>query len=402
VEPVRPAAFGEAVASLAPVFAGTALNGFASGGLTVLVGVNLAHSGAPASVVGLVMSFHFVGLMLGCRLAPPIIAAIGHARAFAVFTSLATCFALALGISRSLPLWALLRLGTGWCMAGAFTVIESWVNERVGSAWRGRTFSLYIVLGSGAAGLAPLSLNLADPLGHELFIVLGMAFALAPLAMMVKLPRIPVGEGRAPLGLAALLAISPGGLLACFGHGLANSAVFQLAPVYFERLAFGYAELSLFLTAATLAGVAAQAPIGYVSDRVGRHWVLLAVSILAAGTAVPLALAKAPPLSLVYLAGIACAVFLQPFYGLGVALTNDRLAGRDFVSAAGGLILAWAAGAAAGPIAASLLIDVVGPAGLYLHVAAAAALLALVIVHRLIVRGPPPPAPSPPAAAAAV
>jgi MFS family permease len=281
-------------------------------------------------------------------------------------------------------------------MAGTFTVIESWLNQEVGSTFRGRIFAIYVIFSSGAAGLAPLSLTILDPFGDRLFLVIAMAFALAPLGMMVRLPRVPVIEGRAPLRLDELFAISPGGMIACFGHGLVNSALYQVTPVYFERLGFDPALLSVFLSAAIFAGVLMQWPIGALGDRFARHHLLLALALLAATAALPLAIVKAPPYYAVLAAGIVLAAFAQPFYSLGVAIANDRLTGLDFVGAAGSLLLVWAAGAAVGPVLSAALIDAVGPFGLFVYLSAVSLILAGVTLHRMLVRPLPSPSPAPP------
>lgn len=396
-----PPAFARVLLPFAPVLAGGALNGFAAGALSVLIGVRLAASGAPATAIGIVLACHFAGLILGARLCPRLIAETGHVRAFGVFAAGACVLTLLLSMTESFLAWGILRIGTGLCMAGLFTVVESWLNQQVASNFRARTFAVYMILGTGAAGLAPLTLNVIDPFRYELFSVIAIAFVLAPMAMTLTAVRIPVSGGASTLRLRALLAVSPGGVIACFGHGLVNSALYQVSPVYFAKLGFDHARLSIFLAAANIAGVALQWPVGWLADRIGRHPLLLGQALIAGSMALWLSMLAAPSFGIVLGVGVVIAAMAHPFYSLGVAIANDRLAQQDFVDAASGLILLWAAGAAIGPIVATVLIDGIGPRGLFFHVGIAALGLAGVVLHRMLARPPAPPSARPPVPPAA-
>ena len=380
---------------LVTVLFGSAMTGFAGVALSVLIGVRLAASQGSATVVGIAAACHFAGLMVGCQYAPRFIVAVGHVRAYAIFTALCTFLTLALVLFEYVWVWGLLRLGIGFCLAACFTVVESWLNQQVGAKFRGRVFAIYMIISSGAGGLAPLTITVIDPFGLQLFVVIAMGFALAPLGMMVRVPRIPVVEGRARMRLAALFAISPGGVIACFAHGLVNSAFHQVSPVYFQRLHLSPDLLSVYLSAATFAGVAMQAPIGALSDRFARHYILLTVALLAVAMAVPLSLLTAPTFVIVVISGVALAACINPFYSLGVGIANDRLAGHDFVGAAGILLFVWATGASIGPIVSSALIDAIGPTGLFIYIGATALVIAGITLHRIVMRPLPVPTPPP-------
>jgi MFS family permease len=288
-----------------------------------------------------------------------------------------------MALIEAVAVWGLLRIGVGICLAGLYTVIESWLNQQVESAIRGRAFAVYVATSSGASALGPLTLNLFDPFRWELFAISAIAFALAPIAMTVTTPRVPVVHAGGRMRLRALVALAPGGVLACFGHGLVLSAVSQVSAVYFAQRGFDHVRLSIFLSAVTIAGVATQWPIGWLSDRCGRYRVLLAQALLAAASALILALAPEPSFAVVLALGLAVVAMAKPFYSLGVTIANDRLGPRDFVDAAGALLLIWAAGSVVGPIAATMLIGWLGPGGLFWHIAGATAFLAAIVVHRI-------------------
>jgi MFS family permease len=363
---------GPFLAAFAPVLLGTALYSFASWGLSALMSVRLAASTAPAVAIGIVLSCHFAGFIIGCRLCPPLIVRLGHVRASAVFAAGAASLSLLLALVEPIAAWGVLRLGTGITVAGLYTMTESWLNQSVGSAVRGRCFGIYVTVSSGASALGPLGLNLGDPASWELFSFIAIAFLLSPLPMIVATPRVPVVEGAPRLRLRALIANAPGGVIACFGHGLVLSAISQVSALYFAVQGFDNARLSVFLSAVTIAGVVMQWPVGWLSDRFGRQPVLLAQALLTTLGGVALALIAQPSYMMVLILGIAIVGMAKPFYSLGVTIANDRLRGTSFVDAAGGLLLSWAAGAMTGPVIATALIGIIGPAGMFWHIAGAA------------------------------
>ncbi len=54
------------------------------------------------------------------------------------------------GIFVDATIWVLLRAFTGFSMAGAFMVIESWLNERASNETRGKIFGMYMMVNYGA------------------------------------------------------------------------------------------------------------------------------------------------------------------------------------------------------------------------------------------------------------
>jgi MFS family permease len=396
-EAAPPHSFAASLRLLAPILAGATFNGFASPALSTLMAVQIAASGAPAKAVGAVVASQFIGVIIGCYALPRVVIGLGPVRAFALFMALSAAVTLAIAFAQTTLAWMALRFAGGLCMAAIFMIIESWINQQIAPAYRSRMIAVYVVLAVSAGSLAPLSLNLVDPLSRDLYFGIAFAFALGPLAVYGLSPKPPVFERQASVRLAAVFVISPGGIIACFAHGLINAALSQGIAVYFERAQFGHVMLSIFLSASTLVGVALQMPIGVLADRLGRRYVLLVLSLLVFLAALPLALAGTPSVNFVLVAGVALAALAQPLYSLGTALTNARLQGRDFVSVAGVLLLAWALGSGAGPLIATALMDWFGHPALFVYIAVTAFLLLLAILQRILAREPPGPAPAPPA-----
>ena len=91
------------------------------------------------------------------------------------------CFAL----TDNIYAWTVFKVMSGYAIAGAFVVIESWLNDKASEDNRGRIFAVYMVVTWGAGGLSPLALNFADIEGDILFKVatILLAAAMIPLAL---------------------------------------------------------------------------------------------------------------------------------------------------------------------------------------------------------------------------
>ena len=134
------------VVSLAALLTSICLMQLASGALGPLDALSgLAYKFTTAQT-GLLGSAHFFGFLLGCWLAPRIMGSVGHVRAFVCFTSLAATSCLAHPLFIGPFYWALLRIISGLSIAGAYTVIEAWINAKVDNSNRATVVGLIALL----------------------------------------------------------------------------------------------------------------------------------------------------------------------------------------------------------------------------------------------------------------
>jgi MFS family permease len=369
--------------SVAALLLGAALLNAGNGVFTTFLSVRMSLEGFPTEITGLVMSAYYIGLVVGTRLCDRIINRVGHIRAFATFVGIVSATVLFAAFFVSPYVWGAMRAVLGFCFAGLFMIVESWLNTRATAATRGQLFSTYMMLSYLSLGGGQLLLNLRDPHGRDFFLigVLFYSLAVVPVSLTTSTSPSPVRTSR--LSFGALYRISPLGVLACIGSGLANSALYGMGPVYAQGSGFSLAETSYFMGAAVLSGLVLQYPVGRLSDRYDRRAVIVAVVLLTAAASVALVLLTGGDrLAILALACIYGGLSFT-LYPLGVSHANDFLDAKDAVKAAGGLILAWGMGASLGPLAASALMGVLGPRGLFVFVAAVDILLALFALWRM-------------------
>ncbi|HET8882709.1 MAG TPA: MFS transporter [Solimonas sp.] len=370
--------------SLSSLLLGTALLLAGTGLFGTLLAVRGGLEGFAPNVLGLVMSAYFAGYLLGTCINPRIIHRVGHIRAFAIFAALASCTAILHALFISPPVWAALRVVTGACMVGLYTVVESWLNTRAAPEQRSRVFASYMVVNFTALTVGQFLLALYPVSGMQLFGIVAMlvSLSLVPVAMTSIPQPLPVHTPR--LGLHALYRKAPTGIAGAFVGGLALGAFWGLGAASAQRFGFDETGTAHFMSITIIGGALLQWPIGRWSDGSrDRRRVLFAITAGAAGAALLGALSGAAWHALLFallfvFGGLAFAI-----YPICIALTNDRLTREEIQQSASSLLLLNGAGAALGPALAGVLMSHLGPRALFVYFSIVLGALALYTLWRL-------------------
>ncbi|HYD30656.1 MAG TPA: MFS transporter [Azospirillaceae bacterium] len=377
--------------SVLSLLLGVALLMLGNGALSTLIGLRLGASESGTAAVGLIAAAFYAGLTAGSLYAHRIITRVGHIRAFSAFASIVSAASLAHALVVDAPLWAALRLGEGFCMAGLYMCIESWLNDTATNETRGQVLSLYMVTLYGAMAVGQQLLHLDDRAGTLIFMVVSILLSLALVPVALTRTSPPVLPRIASFGVGRLFDASPLGVAGVFISGAITGSIYGLAPVFGTAYGFGVSGTALFMTALILGGVALQWPLGRLSDRFDRRTVIIGLSaaltltslamIGAAGLDRPLILLAVAPL----FGGLSFTL-----YPVCLAHTNDHVDKAELLSASGGLILANSIGAILGPLLASAAMAGIGPQGLFAYTATGALGATIYGMWRTRVRPPPP------------
>lgn len=362
---------------LAAILTGVGILSLGQALLTTLIGVRMSAEGFSAFSIGAITSAYYVGAVLGSQLCNRVVKRVGHVRAFAIFAALLASSALAHTLIVIPWAWFLLRAIGGFSIYGFTLVAESWLNAAVTPTIRGRALGLYMIVTFAALALGQLALNAGDPSGYRLFSLSGIVLALAliPVAMTRTTTRIEMTTEH--LSLKRLFQISPFGLIGMLAAGMAIEAFLSLGSVYAQKSGFTTEQISLFMAAPIVGGLLLQWPFGWLSDRTDRRWTLIGV---AAGTALSaLAVVTLNEVAfpvLLALVGVHGGLFFA-MYPLSLAHANDRAELDQFVELSRGLLLVYFLGALVAPLVGSLMMDPLGPSGLFVVITVVAGLLAL-------------------------
>ena len=260
-----------------------------------LLGVRANLEQFSATAIGLVMSGYYAGLLVGSLRVPVLVARVGHVRVFAALLSLGSTTILIQAMFVDPVTWFLMRLLTGYCFAGAFIVAESWLNGSASNEKRGQLLSLYMVVQMGFMAAGQFLLNLADPKGFDLFILVSVLISIAAVPMLLTAVAAPTVSAPRKIGLLGLYRLSPLGVVGIAAVGMANGGLYAMGPVFGNEEGLSVAAISVFMASVILGGVVLQVPIGRLSDRVDRRWVIAAVAMLTSMVALPPVLIKDLP-----------------------------------------------------------------------------------------------------------
>jgi MFS family permease len=376
---------------LAPVAAlllTTAVLLFGQGLQGILLPVEAAHHGFSTFTIGLMGSFYFAGFISGSLRGPWLIRRVGHVRAFATLATIASVVPLFHVLCPLGPLWIVLRAVTGFCFAGLFMTVESWLNERADNATRGRIFSAYSTVNLTAMMGGQLLLFVPDPSGFARFALASILVSLA--AIPVSLTRLaePKPFEAPPIDLRTLYDVSPVGLVCAAGIGIASSIFWSLGAVYAASVGSSQSFVALFMASAVGGAAIMQIPLGRWSDRGDRRRVIAFGALAAAVAGLLLALAGrfGAPGPLLLLVSLVFGASALPIWAVVVAHANDAALPGQFVRMSSALLLVYGIGACVGPLVASLVTNAIGTPGPFVVTVLSHGAIALFAIYRMGVR----------------
>jgi MFS family permease len=256
--------------------------------------------------------------------------------------------------------WTLMRFVFGFCVAGLYIVIESWLVEMTAETHRGRIMAIYMIVWLAGLGAGQYLIALADPNTFRLFIVSSVLVSMSLVPITLVANRAPAVEASDKVTVGELISIVPTGVVGSFMGGASVGIVLGLGAVYATTIDLSLDRTAVFLAAPMIGAMVLQWPIGRLSDKISRRTVIFFVAL--SGVAISGTLAMMPAQSVVVpalMAGLGGTMF--PLYSLIVSYTIDWVSASQVTGAAATLIGINGAGAFVGPLAAAPLMSVFGP-----------------------------------------
>jgi MFS family permease len=348
-----------------------------------LLGVRSEIEGFSSLETSLIMSAYFVGFLGGSRMTTDLIRRVGHVRVFAALASGISAVMILYPLLTHPAAWIIGRVIIGFCFSGVYVTAESWLNNAADNANRGKALSLYMIVQMIGVVAAQAVFLLGDPSGYETFVIASIVVSISFAPILLSVSPTPAFETAKPMTLRRLYHVSPLGCVGMFLLGGVFSAQFAMSAVYGAQSGLSLPQISAFVASFYIGALLFQYPLGWVSDRMDRRLLILAVATLAAlgsvggmllGGVFPALLASA-----FVIGGLS-----NPLYSLLIAHTNDFLEHDDMPAAAGGLLFINGLGAIAGPLITGWLMgtQVFGPSGFFLFLAGLLAVLAVYAAYR--------------------
>jgi MFS family permease len=372
--------------SFAALFLSVILLQLSSGGVGPLDALSGIALGFSNEHIGLLGSAHFFGFFLGCWMAPRLMGSVGHSRAFAAFTALGGIGLLAHMLVIDPIAWAVMRIATGLCIAGCYTIIESWLQSKVDNTNRARTMGVYRGVDQGASLVAQLMIGVLEPASYVSYNLLALlcCACLLPLTLSTATqPEIPDAPRLRPM---LALKRSPLGAAAVVVAGLTSGAFRMVGPLYGQQVGLSADQIGLFLAAFVAGGAMAQYPAGWLADKYDRRWVLIGFSIASMAACAITIMGAGMGGGVVLGVAVFFGFTTFPIYSVAAAHAHDFAENHERVELSAALMFCFALGAIASPLMASTLLDTYGPTSLFLMISIGHAVLVVFGLARMAAR----------------
>lgn len=355
------------------------------GPLDALSGLAL---GFTVTEIGYLGSAHFLGFFIGCVFSPYLVIRSGHARAFAVMAAISTISIILHPVLEVPWFWMFLRVLTGFAIAGAYTVIESWLQSKLNNQNRSTVFSIYRMVDMAGTLIAQLVIAGLTPAAYVSYNLIAVVacMALIPLALtQTTVPSLPKVQKFRPFFVYTL---SPLAALGVVVVGLTNSSFRMVAPVYAAQSGLAKDGIAIFLTLAVVGGLVAQLPAGIIADRISRRATLMGFSVLAIGVCLAISLELVDQvfgIPFVYVGSFLFGFATLPIYSVCASHASDFAKQEDMLAMSASLIFFYAMGSILAPTIAGYLIEEYGPGAMFSFIMVAHVALVIYTLWRFVV-----------------
>ena len=226
------------------------------------------------------------GGLIGCVVTGWLLRLSGHARVFMTVYALIILSFLTIMLTQNPVFWIFARILYGFGVTGAFIIAQSWLHDATTDELRGRVITTFYVLYVVSLGAGSFAIGYIEIDSH---IPMAIAVALAALAIFpVGLTRLrqPAPPEEVNVEIRKVWRISPVGLLGMLCVGGMTMTLQGFAPIYSGSLGYSPADIGLLMFMMQLGLIVVQLPMGALSDRIDRRYVLFLVASLSAAMAI--------------------------------------------------------------------------------------------------------------------
>lgn len=335
---------------LSAFLAGTGLTCCAFSLLSSTLALRMTQNGVSTSEAGIILSLYYAGYILASFWSHHLINRVGHIRTFCAFISIFSAIVPLHFMSPWAPYWGFLRLSEGFCIGTCFMCLESWLNTRSNNKNRGLIMSLYMITTYLGSSLGQLFLNLPDNNGLLIYVFVASLFSIALVPISLTALPSPDITVHKSMSLVKLYKISPVGVTGCFASGFLVGAFYILGAIYCRQIGLDVRQTSIFMFCGIFGGMLAQLPVGRLSDKMDRRYVLLGMSLflLFIAPLVQLLIHENTIIMAIGAAILGGGTFVM--YPVCVSHVNDQIEDSERVNASSMLILLQSMGLIIGPI----------------------------------------------------
>ncbi|MEQ1956345.1 MFS transporter [Mesorhizobium sp. CN2-181] len=377
--------------AVASIILSMALVAVGNGLLFAYIPVKLGIEGYAPTWAGSILTGLSAGGLLGCLLTGPLVRRVGHARSYLLFSGLIVLANALVAVRVDGPVWIFARALYGFAISGLFIVAQSWLNDAVGNAIRGRVMAIFYVAYVVGLGAGAFLLGFADIESPDapIFGIIFTALSILPVGL-TNLAQPPAPQG-ASVAWRKAWRISPVGIAGMLAVGGLSMMIAGFAPIHATAKGYSQSQVATLMSAMPLGTLMFQFPLGWISDRTDRRYVLIAAALLVAVMGVVAIRFDGGALLTIILIYVIWSGASDSIYSLSSAHGNDRASKDDLVTLSSTMLFAWSVAGFLAPGLGTVLTALYGTQS-FIYVAIAIAACFAGFVFWRVLKSPPVPA----------
>lgn len=362
-----------------------------TGFMNTVFSLKLKMMGQSSFIVGVITSLFYLGMFAGSFSIAPILIRVGHIRAYSAFAALLAFSILMPGMSDNSHIWSISRFIGGYCLAGLYITVESWLLNVSTEKNRSSYLALYIGCCYGAQSIGQLFIEVID-LNTVIPFIFGAIFitiSVIPITVTpISTPKIDEPQA---LGMKKLFKVSPTGVIGCLVAGMFISSTYGLLPIYVVDGGVVLNNVATVMSLNILGGVLLQYPLGYLSDRMDRRLMIIMLCGIASVICILILLidrTSVLSMDLAYFANLSLVFILggATFCVFPISMNHvcDYIDKNSVIEAAQGLTVAYGFGSVIGPLIIAYIMKLTGSIGFFIGMSLLFALTTLYTWYRVI------------------
>jgi MFS family permease len=321
-----------------------------------LTALRLELAGHQSSLIGSLMALHALGLVLAMPLTALAVVHLGARSALTLASLGAALVCVTMQDAQTVLEVAATLLLLGVLLGLAFNLVETWVNDILPEAERGRWLAIHCTIFTLFQLSGPLLLQVL-PAGHE-YQLSGLLLILTLPACRVLSHKVLDEETDAESAKAwwQILLSAPAVVWGTVLFALFDALVLGILPLYGRLAGLSNADALLSASVVLAGDTSLEWVIGVLADRYGRLplQVLCGLLLLVGAPLLPLAIGHAAWWPLLFVIGGAAG----GIYVLSLMASGQRFSGRGLLQMTSLLGASWGAASCAGPLLTGVLMQV--------------------------------------------
>jgi MFS family permease len=348
---------------LIPLCLASLLWAFSFGTNAALAPLWMEKAGCDYTLLGLNTSAYYLGIALAAGMVPLLMRCWGHrALVFGMFASGGTAAAFPWG--PSVLGWFAWRTLNGGAAALSLIPLETFINQHAAGGRRAQNFGCYaFCIALGMALGTVVGVGAADAAPRMAFVAGGTAALLGGVVVLAWRPRfLAVAEersGREPLAFRRNF-LSFG---SAWSQGFLEGGMMALLVVYLKGIGLSKDAIGWLMGGIMVGVIAAQVPVAWVADRLGRTAVLAGCHTATLVGILCLLVPGGTAWLAVWLFAVgACS---GAFYPLGLALLGERTPASGLARANAWFLAINCLGSLVGPALTGRAMDTFGRGAMF-------------------------------------